>query len=188
MEIKCQKYLQVLCVNNLNLAFLWFWWNMTESSPISCAGYHAVQHQRQPDRGDGGQDQRLQHVQPDPPPHQICHEAHNVKKCQERHRLEVRPTFFLKSFQFTNVVLGWLWCLFERSHCSISDCTRWRGTSWRITSEPSRTSWQNREKRRWERLWTFLKTPLLTASGRAAASGSNQSNAKPCWKWRLKLF
>ena len=67
---------------------------MTESSPISCAGYHAVQYQRQPDRGDGGQDQRLQHVQPDPPPHQICHEAHNVKKCQERHRLEVRSTLF----------------------------------------------------------------------------------------------
>ena len=44
----------------------------------TCAGYHAVQHQRESNRVNGRQDQRLQHVQPDPPPHQIRHEAHHL--------------------------------------------------------------------------------------------------------------
>ena len=56
----------------------------------TCAGYHAVQHQRESNGVDGRQDQRLQHVQPDPPPDQVHLKAHHLQECQEGHRLEVR--------------------------------------------------------------------------------------------------
>ena len=56
------------------------------------------------------------------------------------------------------LILGWLWCPCAHSPCSTCGCTRWRGTSWRTTREPSRTSWQNLGRRRCEEIeyWDFM--------------------------------
>ena len=55
-----------------------------------CTGYHALQHKCQSNRVAGRQDKRLQHVRPDPAPHQIRHEAHQLEECKEGYRPEVR--------------------------------------------------------------------------------------------------
>ena len=55
-----------------------------------CTGYHALQHKCKSNRVAGRQDKRLQHVRPDPAPHQIRHEAHQLEECKKGYRPEVR--------------------------------------------------------------------------------------------------
>ena len=56
----------------------------------NCTGYHALQHKCKSNRVAGRQDKRLQHVRPDPAPHQIRHEAHQLEECKKGYRPEVR--------------------------------------------------------------------------------------------------
>ena len=44
---------------------------------------------------------------------------------------------------------GWWWCLCGRSRCSICGCTRWKGTSSRTTSAPSKMCWPSPARKRW---------------------------------------
>ena len=87
LEIKCHKYLQVrhfilLCLVRSIIQVL--------IEPLYCTGYHALQHKCKSNRVAGRQDKRLQHVRPDPAPHQIRHEAHQLEECKKGYRPEVR--------------------------------------------------------------------------------------------------
>ena len=154
-----------------------------------CTGYHALQHKCQSNRVAGRQDKRLQHVRPDPASHQIRHEAHQLEECKKGYRPEVRLISTgteLKIFRLQvggDVSAG---AVVAQPAALQDEKARAQG----LPAHNSRCIGQVR-RGRGEEIFRILGIILCgitdfylaSLSGRpAAASRSNQSNTKPCWK------